>query len=118
MLDYIDPIPPIRRFLDETIPERVYGNIFPSAPALPAVLVKTAGGSGFTRLLLLARANDDVTAMQTLIRAMNSLERNGANVPGIKAEWMARETNPIHSVDQDTGKPEAWCYLRLEHLEA
>lgn len=117
MIDYVDPIPPVRKFLSNLIPERVYGNTFPSTVALPAVLVRNMGGTDYTRLQLLVRANDDITAMQTLIRAMNSLERYGSQIQGLRVIWIEREAAPISDTDEDTHKPEAWCYMRMEHLE-
>lgn len=117
MIDYVDPIPPVRKFLSTFMSERVYGNIFPSTTTLPAVLVRNMGGTDYTRLQLLVRATDDIAAMQTLIRAMNFLERNGSAISGLRVLWIERETAPISSVDQDSNKPEAWAYVRLEHLE-
>ncbi|MEN3781492.1 hypothetical protein [Priestia megaterium] len=117
MIDYLDPIPPVRKFIDDLLPERVFGNTFPSTVALPAVLVRNMGGTDYTRLQLLVRANDDITAMQTLIRAMNSLERYGSNIKGLRVLWIERETAPISATDEDTNKPEAWCYMRVETLQ-
>lgn len=117
MINYIDPIPPIVRLLDSLFVERVYGNRIPAAAAIPCILVKNAGGSDYTRLLLLTRTDSDISAMVLLIEAMNDLIRNAANVQGLRVIDISKEVNPISSIDQDTGKPEAWCYLRLEHLE-
>lgn len=118
MISYVDPIPAVRKLLDLLMDEKVYGNSFPSNVPLPAVLVRAVGGVGYTRLQLLVRANDDIAAMQTLIRAMNLLEQHAASIAGLRGVWINREANPIGSVDEDTGKPEAWTFLRMEHLEA
>jgi hypothetical protein len=118
MISYVDPIPPVRRLLDEMMDERVYGNKIPSTGTLPAVLVRSVGGTDYTRLQVLARANDDIQAMGVLIRAMNILEQNASFIRGLRVSWIEAETNPIHAEDEDTGKPEAWCYMRMEHLEA
>ena len=117
MIDYVDPIPPVVSFLNRVMGFRVYGNTMPSNPVLPSLVVRSAGGNGYTRLQLIVRANDDVTAMATLIRSMNELERNGAEI-NLAGCWIERESNPLPSVDNDTGKPEAWAYMRMEHLEA
>jgi len=117
MISYVDPIPPVRRLLVGMLTEKVYGNTFPLNVALPAVLVRSVGGLGYTRLQLLVRANDDITAMQTLIRAMNVILQDAALIE-LEGVWAERESNPISSTDEDTGKPEAWCYIRLEHIEA
>lgn len=120
MINYVDPIPPIIRLLNKPFQNRltIYGNTFPlSNIRLPAVLVKTAGGSGSYRIQLLSRANDDITAMKNLIDVMNFFERNGQNMTGIRVKWVGRESNPIPSVDTDSGKPEAWCYMTVEAME-
>lgn len=118
MIDYVDPIPPVRRLLDSYMEERVYGNQFPSSPVLPAVLVRNTGGNDYTRIQLLVRADDDIQAMSILIKAMNTLERYTAHITGIRVIWIEKESNPLPDRDEDTGKPEAWAYMRMEHLEA
>ncbi|MEH7114507.1 hypothetical protein V7124_19400 [Neobacillus niacini] len=120
MVQYVDPIPPIISLLKVRFGSRVniYGNTFPSMLRLPALLVKTAGGNGAYRIQLLCRANDDITAMSTLVDVMNYFEAYGQYMPGIRVQWVERESNPIPSTDTDSGKPEAWCYMNLEALEA
>lgn len=118
MIDYKDPIAPIIRLLKPLLdPIRVYGNTFPSNPVLPAVLVRSAGGSGYTRIQIIARDNSDIQAMWNCIEASNALVRSAAHIQGLRSVWAERETNPIAAVDDDTGKQEAWCYIRFEHLE-
>lgn len=120
MIQYVDPIPPAIRLLNRAFQGRVYiyGNMFPSTVRLPAVLIKQAGGNGSYRLQLLSRANDDITAMQNLINCMNYIEQYGQSMTGIRVKWVSRESNPIPSIDTDSGKPEAWCYMNVEALEA
>lgn len=118
MIDYVDPIPPVRKLLDDLMDERVYGNTFPTSVSLPAILVRNAGGIDYTRVQLLARANDDIQAMKSLISAMNLLERNASSIINLRGVWVERESNPLPDKDPDTGKPEAWCYMRMDHLEA
>lgn len=119
MIKYVDPIPPTIRLLNPVFSNRftIYGNTFPSTVRLPAVLVRTAGGNGSYRLQLLSRANDDITAMKNLIDCMNYLQQYGQNMTGIRVKWVSRESNPIPSVDTDSGKPEAWCYMNVEAIE-
>ena len=117
MVPYVDPIPAIRKLLVGMMTEKVYGNTFPANVALPAVLIRSVGGLGYTRLQLLVRANDDITSMQTLIRAMNIILKDAALI-NLEGVWAEMETNPISSTDEDTGKPESWCFIRLEHIEA
>lgn len=116
MIEYVDPIPPVIRLLNNLIDDPVYGNTMPNNPKLPCVLIRNAGGSDYTRLQLLTRGNTDIQAMDLLIRAVNELIRNAAFV-GLRGVWIDMETNPISLMDEDTGKPEAWCYLRMEHIE-
>lgn len=117
MIEYVDPIPPVRQMLDFHYEEKVYGNTFPSNVTLPAILVRNTGGNGYTRLQLLVRDNSDIAAMTLLIDVMNTLQRNADRI-NLRGVWIERESNPIHAEDEDTGKPEAWCYMRMEHLEA
>lgn len=118
MLPYKDTLPAITTFLNNNLDVDVYGNMFPPNVELPAVLVKPAGGTDFTRLQFLARADDDIQAMEILIEAMNMFEQHGAErLNGLMALWISREMAPISSIDGDTNKPEAWVYMRLEHYE-
>jgi hypothetical protein len=118
MIDYKDPIPPIVQFFSSRLEMGVHGNTFGSSPSLPALTVRNAGGTNYTRVQLTCRAEKDYEAMDGLIRAMNLLERNSSQIRGLQTVWCSREANPVPDVDLDTQKPEAWCYMRLEHLEA
>lgn len=121
MIDYKDPIPYVLKLLIPSFGLRnisIYGNTFPLSPKLPSVLVKTAGGNGYFRLQLLARGKTDIEAMNSLISVMNYLERNAQYIQGLRVSWCERESNPISSVDEDTGINEAWCYMRLEAAES
>lgn len=119
MINYMDPIPPLIQALKPFVePARVYGNTIPASATLPCVLIKNAGGTDYTRLMLLARANSDIEAMRLCIKGMNTLVRNAAYIRTLRVLDISKEVNPISSVDADTGKPEAWCYLRMEHLES
>jgi hypothetical protein len=118
MIDYVDPIPHLVDFFSSRIEVNVYGNSFPLNPILPALLVKNAGGNGFTRVQLICRAEVDFEAMNGLIQTMNLLERYASQINSLRVIWCERESNPFPTVDQDTKKPEAWCYMRLEHAEA
>lgn len=119
MIDYLDPIPPIVQFFADRMPDvNVFGNRFPVSVALPALLVKGAGGTDYSRIQLLYRAGTDFDAMQGVISAMNMLERSAAGIRALRGAWCQPETKPIPDVDGDTGKPEAWTYMRFEHFEA
>ncbi|MGP4063090.1 hypothetical protein [Halobacillus sp. H74] len=119
MIDYVDPIPPITRFLELFFEDvRVYGNTFPMNVSPPCLLVRTAGGTNYTRVQLIARADRDFEAMGLLIRAMNHMERSAQAIKEVDVLWCSKESLPISDTDTDTGAAEAWCYMRLEHMEA
>ena len=117
-MEYIDTIPSVVKFLKNLVGTRVYGNRFPANAELPSLMVRSAGGTDFTRLQLIARANSDSEAMSLVIKAINQLETNASYLTDIRVLWIERESVPVPDMDDDTGKPEAWGYLRLEHLEA
>lgn len=120
MIEYVDVIPPVRKLLASLMDVKVYGNTWPTNinTVLPGVLVRTTGGNDYTRIQLVARANDDITATQYCIKAMNLLEKNAAAITGLRGVWIEREANPVSTPDVDSGKPETWCFMRMEHLEA
>jgi hypothetical protein len=118
MIEYQDPVIPLVQFFKRYLPEiHVYGNML-NEPRYPALMVRVAGGIGFSRIQLLVRAEKDYEAMQYLIQAMNKLQKDASVITSLPGSWCEKEGNPIPSVDTDTGKPEAWVYLRLEHLGA
>ncbi|MFI8709943.1 hypothetical protein ACIGHG_23525 [Bacillus sp. NPDC077411] len=118
MIDYIDPIPHVVRFF-KIFGVTCYGNSFPINVKYPCICVKSAGGRGFTRLQVTSRSEkDDIEAMQVLINAINILERHTSSITGLKVQWCEKEGTPTPSFDTEANKPQAWCYMRLEHLEA
>ena len=117
MIDYVDPIPPVVKLLSSLFDEKVYGNTMPNNPALPCILVRNMGGTDYTRLQLLVRGRSDIEAMVLCINAMNDLRRFASRIQ-LRGVWIEKETNPISDIDEDTKRPEAWCYLRMEHLES
>lgn len=117
MIDYIDPIPPVFRFFKARTDFHVDANTFQSN-ITDGLLVRSAGGVGFTRIQMIFRAKDEVGAMSGLISCMNMLERKAAAITGLRGSWCEREGNPVPSKDEETGAFEAWVYMRLEHLEA
>lgn len=119
MIDYVDPIPPIFRFLRRVINANVYGNTFPQDTAkLPAVLVRNAGGTDYTRIQIIARADIDSEAMKLCINVINTIGKRYPEIEGLRMIWVEPEAKPIPSFDDEANKPEAWCYMRFEHLEA
>ncbi|USK72716.1 hypothetical protein [Peribacillus asahii] len=89
-MEYIDPIPHVVALL-KNAGITVYGNAFQPNPVLPAVLVRVAGGTGYTRLQLISRAEADYEAMANLITAMNYLERNAQFIQGIRVLWIEKK---------------------------
>lgn len=117
-MEYVDPIPPIIRFMKPYLPYRVYGNRFSTDIKLPSLLVRSMGGTDGYRIQLICRADTDISAMSGLVQAMNLLESDAQYIQGLRVLWAERESNPIHDIDNDTRKPEAWCYIRLEAMES
>ncbi|MDA4083847.1 hypothetical protein [Bacillus cereus] len=118
MINYIDPIPHIVHFF-KIFDVTCYGNTFPKNAKYPSICVKIAGGKGFTRLQVTSRSEkDDIEAMNVLINAINILECHTASIRGIQVQWCEKEGNPTSLFDTEANKPQAWCYMRLEHLEA
>lgn len=120
MIEFKDPIPPVIKLLKSAYADKyaVYGNSFPTTPKYPALLIRMVGGIGFFRLQIVARSDSDITAMKACIEAINLLEHNAARLDGLRGAWCEREVNPIHERDEESGKNEAWAYMRLEALEA
>lgn len=116
MIDYVDPIPPVLKMLKPFFKERIYGNLFPQNVSVPAILIRNAGGNEYTRLQVLVRGNNDVDVMRLLIQVVNVLERNASSID-LRGVWIEKETNPLPDIDEDTRKPEAWVYMRMEHIE-
>jgi hypothetical protein len=116
-MEYVDPIPPVRSYLDKYMPMRVYGNRFSLTPELPSLLVRSMGGTEAYRIQLVCRSDSDISAMNGLVQAMNMLVREAQYIEGLNVLWAEIEANPIHDIDPDTQKPEAWCYIRLESME-
>lgn len=117
MIDYVDPIVPLVKFLTPMYTERIYGNTIPSNAELPVILLRNAGGSDYTRLQVLVRGRSDIEAMHLCIDVMNTLIRHGQSID-LRGAWIQKEVSPISSVDQDTNRPESWGYLRIDHIEA
>ena len=116
MIKYVDPVAPIIQFLTPFYSERIYGNTIPSNSTLPAILIRNAGGTDYTRIQVLVRGRSDIEAMYLCIDVMNTLMIHGGSI-NLRGAWVQMETSPIASIDQDTNRPEAWGYMRLDHIE-
>lgn len=117
MIDYKDPIPPVYRFFKNNTDVHVDANTFQSN-ITEGLLVRSAGGVGFSRIQMIYRSKDEGAAMAGLIACMNLLERNASRISELKGSWAERDGNPIPSKDEETDAFEAWVYMRLEHIEA
>lgn len=117
MIEYKDPIPPVFNFFKERTDHHIDANTFQSN-ITEGLLVRSAGGRGFSRIQMIYRSKDEAAAMAGLIRCMSLLEREAAKITALRGVWCEREGNPIPSFDEDTETFEAWVYMRFEHIEA
>ncbi|MCC2483726.1 hypothetical protein LKM01_18030 [Bacillus pacificus] len=118
MNEYKNPIPSILQLL-QSYQVPCYGNKFPSDAEYPAVVIRTAGGNGYSRLQLISRSEkSDIEAMEIITNAMNILENKAAKMKNLQVLWCRRDSNPVSYFDQESNKEESWCYMSLEHLEA
>lgn len=126
MIDYVDPTPAVIEFLSDFFNEsevEVVGGKIPADMQGTVIGVRPAGGSPyaarpFSRVRLLARADVDFDASDALIAACNELERYGYQLKGVRVLQIRVDGRPIPDTDEDTGQPEAWTYILIEHLEA
>lgn len=126
MIDYIDPAPHIRRFLRAELGTqdfRIVNGVFAPGEEGPALSIKLAGGAPdaiepYSRLQLMARDSVDYVATSIVIKACNALARNYHLIQVLRVKSVRIESRPIDSRDSDTGKPESWVYVIIEHMEA
>lgn len=126
MIDYIDPVPHIMRFLRAELGTqdfRIVGGMFAKGEEGPAISIKLAGGAPnaiepYSRIQLLARADSDSTATAMVIKASNAIERNYHLIQKLRVKSAYTETRPIDTRDADSDKPESWIYVIIEHMEA
>lgn len=126
MIDYKDPVEPLVNYLVKFFEESevyVVGGDIPAELEGTILGVRHAGGSPYavrpyTRVRLLARADVDYDALDTLTAAVNELERYGTQIRGVKVFKIAADGRPVPDTDADTEKPEAWIYILIYHLEA
>ncbi|HGH7177524.1 TPA: hypothetical protein ACJMKJ_005168 [Bacillus wiedmannii] len=118
MSEYKNPIPSIIQLLQaHNVP--CYGNKFPRDAEYPSIVVRTAGGNGYSRLQLIARSEkSDIEAMDLITSTINTLENKTAKMKNLQVLWCRRDSNPVAYFDQESNKEESWCYMTLEHLEA
>lgn len=126
MIDYIDPVPHIMRFLRAELGSqgfRIVGGMFAPGEEGDALSIKLAGGAPdalepYSRLQLMARASVDSVATSIVIKACNALERNYHLIQTLRVKSVRIETRPIDTRDADTNRPESWVYVIIEHMEA
>lgn len=126
MIDYVDPVPSLVEYLVKFFEESevyVVGGDIPAELNGIVLSVKHAGGSPYavrpyTRVRLLARADVDYDALETLTATTNELERYGHQLKGVRVFKIEADGRPVPDVDEDTEQPEAWTYILIYHLEA
>ncbi|HDR7595235.1 TPA: hypothetical protein QCX59_004448 [Bacillus mycoides] len=118
MIAYKNPIPATLQLLSRYgVP--CYGNKFPIDAEYPSVVIRTAGGNGYSRLQVISRSeNSDIEAMDIITKTINILEMKTAQIEGLQVLWCEKNSNPVAYFDSEAGKEESWCYMTLEHLEA
>ncbi|WP_248499324.1 hypothetical protein [Staphylococcus aureus] len=129
MIDYIDPVPPVLKFLKLYMAAEVAGGVtivggmFEADERGPALSVKLAGGAPdigepYSRIQFLARSDSDVQSLNLVIKACNTIARYFDHIQGLRVKSVRIETRPIDTRDADTNLPESWCYVVIEHMEA
>lgn len=126
MIDYIDPVPHIMRFLRAELASegfRIVGGMFSPDEEGDALSIKLAGGAPdalepYSRIQLMARSKSDSVANSIVIKACNALARNYHLIQTLRVKSVRMETRPIDSRDADSNRPESWVYVIVEHMEA
>ncbi len=129
MYDYIDPVPPLIKFLRSQLAQdvasgvRIVGGMFGTDERGTALSIKLAGGATdvpnpYSRIQLLARSEQDYKTTDLVIKACNALARNFDLIQGLRVKTVRIETRPIDTRDGDTNLPESWVYVLIEHMEA
>ena len=116
-MDFIDPTMPIIGYLERSFGDQAksFRSFKAEAGApLPCVRVKTVGAS---TVQLIVRADEDVEAFELCTEIANYLKRNGHQIDGINIFDISLQTPIYPSVDEDTHKDEAWCYLSINYFE-
>lgn len=116
-MDFIDPAMPVLSYLERSFSDKAKSfrafKTEAGAP-LPSVRVKTVGSS---TLQLIVRADDDIEAFTLCTEFANYLKRNGNQIDGINIFDLRLQTPIYPSIDEDTKKDEAWCYLSINYFE-
>lgn len=116
-MDYVDCTVPVMRMLQaafkgEIKSFRAYKR--ESGAALPCLIVRQVSSN---TLQLSMIAEDDIQAIELLIDIGNFLKMNQEAIEGVTMKSIAFQTTPIPDYDEDTEKPGAWCYMRIDYLE-
>lgn len=136
-MDYVDCTSPVMRMLqaafsDEIKSFRAYK--CESGAALPCLIVRQVS-SNTLQLSMIAEGDakgdvkgdakgdvkgdiqGDIQAIELLINVGNFLKMNQEAIEGVTMKSIAFQTTPIPDYDEDTEKPGAWCYMRIDYLE-
>lgn len=117
-MDYVDASGSVMQFLEAAFSDdfRSFRSWKIEAKAmLPCLLVKTIGKGS---IQLLVRADDDIEALEKCTEVGNYLKRNFADIDEVNIFDIDFQMPPIPNVDDETGKNEAWCYMRISYFES
>lgn len=118
-ISYVDVVPSLLGVLERSLlPYDRRGYSFDQSITYPCVMVRTVGGTDNTRIQLIVRANSEGEAMEACINSANTLEQDAQYMDGVVSFGITMDSKPIITYSSDDNKPEAWCYLTLDHLES
>jgi hypothetical protein len=118
-IDYVDVIPGLLGVIERARLGYDYrGYRFDQYVQYPCVMVRPVGGTDSTRIQLIARADNPNEAMKACIDASNALTQDSQYINEFVPFGITMDSNPMLTYTTEAEKPEAWCYLTLDHLES
>ncbi|GBD73723.1 putative uncharacterized protein [Tetragenococcus halophilus subsp. halophilus] len=115
-MDFVNATLPLVHFFDETLDlfQSVRANKLDSDAPLPALMIKQVNR---TTIQIIVRSDDDIEAMNLCEFIGNDIKRNFDRVKGINIFDIDFQTTPTPDLDEETDKPECWCYLDIKYFE-
>lgn len=116
-MDYVDPSIAIRKFCKLAFTDEFKSfktNKLNTSDPLPALMVRATGK---TTLQLLVRSEDEIEAVDLCTLLANFLCRNHASIDDVNVFDISLQTPVWADVDEETKKPEGWCYLNINYFE-
>lgn len=117
-MDFVDPTTMLVKFFKNSFEDQIKSFRsfkIESGVELPCLKVKTVGNS---TIQLLVRADGDIEAAAICTEVANYLKRNHASVEGVNIFDAKFQTIVQPDFDEDTKKPEAWCYMNINYFES